>query len=375
MSAWPIFVRVRGFFCILGATPGIVRGMISLLTFAHRGLLRCAPLAALAIAPSAIAAPVPIADLRSAIWSACADLPPSAPAAACDDRRQATIAQLWAIGQAPGDDARRIEALGLVAAWAPAAMAQSALDRLTTRHGNDPRTAPALEAAYLETRAPARRATLTALAKTTHAHAVAGSALFLLAAETLAQRDAAPVARAQALARLRLIQRVYADVPTQLLGAGDPPRLGYAAAALRFRQTRLVPGAMLPAMAARDLNRHRVTSADFRGKATLIDFWATWCPPCVAAMPELRATAARYRGAGLQIVSISGDAGAAAPKAFVARAGNTWPQWLAGPSGTVSPAWSNDTFPFYILVDRQGRIVAADQTLTPVLGAIPRALR
>jgi thiol-disulfide isomerase/thioredoxin len=331
-------------------------------------------IATLLTAPAAIAAPVPIADLRSAIWSACNDLPPTAPAAACDDRRQPTIARLWAIGGETGDHARSIEALGLVAAWAPPASAQMALDRLTTRFRNDARMAPALEGAYWETRAPARRATVTALATATRLHAVAGSALYLLAAETLAQADAPRAARRAALARLHQIQRDYDTVPTTMLGAGDPPRLGHAAAALLFRNERLVPGAMLPTMAARDLDGHRVSSASFRGKVTLIDFWATLCPPCVAAMPELRALAAHHRAAPFQIVSISGDATAAAPKAFVARAGNTWPQWLAGPSGTVSPEWSNGTFPFYLLVDRQGRIVAADQTLAPVLKAVPQAL-
>ena len=111
------------------------------------------------------------------------------------------------------------------------------------------------------------------------------------------------------------------------------------------------------------------------GGLVVVHFWATWCPPCVAAMPTLRQAQAAHRTDGLEIVSISADASADAVKAFVAREGNAWSQWRTGPSGVVSRDWSNSSYPFYILVDRQGRIVAADQQLAVVLRAVGPALR
>ena len=116
-------------------------------------------------------------------------------------------------------------------------------------------------------------------------------------------------------------------------------------------------------MTAHDLDGRPVSSATFVGKVTLINFWATWCPSCVAAMRQLRNVASTYRTRPFQIVSISGDERVAPIKSFVTHSGNTWPQWQVGPSGTVSAKWSNSSFPFYILVDRHGKIVAASEQL------------
>ena len=197
-----------------------------------------------------------------------------------------------------------------------------------------------------------------------------GAAIYLTAVETLDRLNATMTERRQAIVALHRVTARYGDLPTQLLGGGDPPRLGRVAASLLFRTERLRPGASLPSMMAQDLDGRPVSSAAFRGKVTLIDFWATWCPPCVAAMPTLRRTQDAHRADGFQIVSVSADASADAVKAFVARNGNVWPQWRIGPSGVVSPDWSNSSYPFYILVDRQSRIVAADQQLSKVLPAV-----
>lgn len=335
--------------------------------------------ASLALATTALAdspdSAVRVGELQQAIWSACADVmpagvtPSAAQVAACDARRRTTINALQRIGAGPNTGAA-IRALGLVIAWATPAAAQAALARLARDHRDDDRTATALEVAYGDSRAPDKRAEVTSLISATRSRAVAGTGSYLVADQTLANRASDAAARAQAIARLRRVVARYGDVPTQLLGAGDPPRLGRVAAALLFRTERLRPGAPLPLMQAQDLDGDPVSSATFRGKVTLIDFWATWCPPCVAAMPTLRHTQAAYAARGLQIVSVSADTAAAAVKAFVAREGNTWPQWRIGPSGVVSPEWSNNSYPFYILVDRQGRIVVADQQLPSVLRSL-----
>jgi thiol-disulfide isomerase/thioredoxin len=341
------------------------------------GLLSVLLGAAIAGAPPAD----PIGPLRQAIWSACDELPSMPPdqppparwIAACDAQREPVIRQLWQIGHT-GDPPARIQALGLVAAWAPPQRAQAALDRLIRSNRNKAALAPALEAAFAETRAPARRATLARLITNTRSPAVAGAATYLLAADTLTRSGAPAAERRQAKASLHRVITRYGALPTTLLGAGDPPRLGRAAAALLFRIERLRAGQPLPPMSAEDLDGHPVSSASMRGKVTLIDFWATWCPPCVAAMPALRQLQATNARRNFQIVSISGDADRATAKAFARRNGNHWPQWRVGPSGTVSPQWSNSTFPYYILVNAAGRIVAADGNLPTVVARLPATL-
>jgi thiol-disulfide isomerase/thioredoxin len=51
------------------------------------------------------------------------------------------------------------------------------------------------------------------------------------------------------------------------------------------------PGNTLPELELVTLDGNHLTSADFRGKVVLLDFWGTWCPPCVASIPHPRALA------------------------------------------------------------------------------------
>jgi thiol-disulfide isomerase/thioredoxin len=75
-----------------------------------------------------------------------------------------------------------------------------------------------------------------------------------------------------------------------------------AAVTLRFfRDPTPVPG-----FTVRDLDGRTISSSDFRGKVTIINFWATWCPPCRAEIPDLIALQRRYAGR-LQIIGISED--------------------------------------------------------------------
>lgn len=64
----------------------------------------------------------------------------------------------------------------------------------------------------------------------------------------------------------------------------------------------------LPPFSARDLSGRTVSSDQWRGKVTLVNFWATWCPPCRAEIPELIALQDKYRDE-LQIIGVSEDEG------------------------------------------------------------------
>src|SRR5262245_14219230 len=56
----------------------------------------------------------------------------------------------------------------------------------------------------------------------------------------------------------------------------------------------------------RDLDGREISSSDWRGKVVLVNFWATWCPPCRAEIPDLVALQEKYRGQ-LQIIGVSQD--------------------------------------------------------------------
>jgi cytochrome c biogenesis protein CcmG/thiol:disulfide interchange protein DsbE len=62
-----------------------------------------------------------------------------------------------------------------------------------------------------------------------------------------------------------------------------------------------------PAFTRADLDGHDVSLADYRGKVVLLNFWATWCSPCLGEIPRFAAWQRTYGGRGLRIVGVSMD--------------------------------------------------------------------
>lgn len=95
-----------------------------------------------------------------------------------------------------------------------------------------------------------------------------------------------------------------------------------------------------------------------QGKPLLINFWATWCPPCVKEMPELDRFNQAFKAKGWQVVGLAVDSPTPV-KAFLAKVGVGFDIGLAGMGGTeLSQALGNDAggLPFTVLIDAQGRV-------------------
>ena len=105
-----------------------------------------------------------------------------------------------------------------------------------------------------------------------------------------------------------------------------------------------------------DLAGKPVTLSSLRGKVVLVNFWATWCPPCRKEMPALDALSTRFASQGFVVLSISDeDAGKVAP--FIAKTGYR-PTVLLDPGRKVNDAFHVDGIPKSFVFDRQGRLVA-----------------
>jgi thiol-disulfide isomerase/thioredoxin len=110
-----------------------------------------------------------------------------------------------------------------------------------------------------------------------------------------------------------------------------------------------------PAFALTDARGRPHALADTEGIVTLVNFWASWCPPCVEEIPSMNRLAAHYDPTDFQIVSINFRESAATIQAFMARVDVDFPV-LIDADGEVARAWRVFAFPSSFLVDRAGRV-------------------
>jgi thiol-disulfide isomerase/thioredoxin len=106
----------------------------------------------------------------------------------------------------------------------------------------------------------------------------------------------------------------------------------------------------------KDLHGKKVTLSDLKGKIVLVNFWATWCPPCRKEMPDLDAIYKKYADQGLVILSIS-DESMLKVGPFIESAGYK-PEVLLDPDGTVHKLYNIDGIPKSFVYDRDGKMVA-----------------
>lgn len=266
------------------------------------------------------------------------------------------------------DDAAGLRAQALLLKWGSATDAQAAWNWLLVRHRDDLRLAPVLEGWWDGSALPDAAGQLAMLATQTRSPDVAATARLLLA-----RRDLALGRRDQALTILRALARSTRLTPSTLMGAGNPPHLANVASASLFQAEALAVGAPLPAISARTIDGRTPDQARWRGRVLVVDFWATWCPPCIAALPRLQALAAA--NPQLRLVSISGDDSPAAVATWLQRKPHPGVQLWIGPSGRVSGEWVNSSYPFYVVVGRNGRITGTATDIARVETLVARALK
>jgi peroxiredoxin len=116
-----------------------------------------------------------------------------------------------------------------------------------------------------------------------------------------------------------------------------------------------------PEWQLKDPDGQPVKLSDFKGKVVILDFWATWCPPCRAEIPGFVALQKQYAAQGLTVVGVSLDtAGVSVVKSFMKNLGMNYPvvigdEKIAADYGGVS------AIPTTFVIDRNGNIVTSHQ--------------
>jgi thiol-disulfide isomerase/thioredoxin len=124
--------------------------------------------------------------------------------------------------------------------------------------------------------------------------------------------------------------------------------------------SKLAVGQPFPPFTEKDLNGKPLALADFKGKIVLVDFWATWCGPCVEELPNVLAAYQKYHDKGFDIIGISLDQNRDALTGFIKERGMTWVQYFDGLGwkNKLGEQYGIQSIPNTYLLDRDGIIIA-----------------
>ncbi len=117
-------------------------------------------------------------------------------------------------------------------------------------------------------------------------------------------------------------------------------------------------GSKVPDLVGSRLDGVEERLSDYRGRVVLLDFWATWCGPCVAALPQKRQLVADLPADRFALLSISVDADLDTVTGFMEEEPMPWSSWHVGMRSDITRTLHVGSYPTYILIDEQGEILA-----------------
>lgn len=172
--------------------------------------------------------------------------------------------------------------------------------------------------------------------------------------------------RAEVMHMAELVASEYSDVT---VFRGQPG--GEAIQPVLYVLDNLAVGRTIPEATARRIGGDQESLSLYRGNVLLVDFWATWCVPCIASLPDIERLSETLGDLGFQVITISVDENVELVEEFMeSRADLPYINWFVGPESKLYDDWSIQGLPTYIVVDRDGTVLGKSIELEPLYNVI-----
>jgi thiol-disulfide isomerase/thioredoxin len=135
-------------------------------------------------------------------------------------------------------------------------------------------------------------------------------------------------------------------------------------------------GSAFPDFSEKDLDGKSLSVGNYKGKIVLVDFWATWCGPCVAELPNVLQAYEKYHGKGFEVIGISLDSNKDKLTSFVKDRKMPWPQFFdgAGWKNKLAQRYNVRSIPATYLIGKDGKIIAQNLRGPALEAAVAKAL-
>ena len=160
----------------------------------------------------------------------------------------------------------------------------------------------------------------------------------------------------------------------------DPAGRNAAEARAIVANPRMAGERFAPNFAVTSTTGEELSLEKFRGKIVLLDFWATWCKPCLYEMPHVKSMWEKYSGDRFVIIGVSLDSNSRALESYLKKEGITWPQYYDGKgwNNSISRLYGVKGIPHTVLIDESGVVRAVGlrgDSLSRKVGDLLKKLR